>query len=237
MFEHVVPAFVVRSVMRQDVVSIGKFQRHYPDLFVLAMRLDGFSSTVCDEMHVADPLRGLAMADTVMCHLEEAVRRAVKTHFAGSAQQNLDDLLVKVSCFGDSITFAGPFVLPSDELCLVATAKCIMEVMESSLSLMGQHCPWCRLTAIASFDSGYAVVMGMQRASLNVFGVAQRQAESVLRAAPAGFLGVSASFARTITNHKIDLPLDGCRYAIGPKETWAVRGAGSVEVHLLISTH
>ena len=234
------PRFVATRVLHRGQ-AIVKMSAMLPNVCVMAMRVDGFSRAACDGMqnwHGAT----ISLADEFICAVELCIANAVMQSLAleegtASTRDRISDVLVKVSAFGDKMMLFGPLVdgEKATDRELRTAARAMLHATEHIHALVAaHHSPGCVATSIATFDSGLVAIVGKSRCMPNIMGVAARQADLLLRAAPDGFKGVANSFAKTATTLELSLPVVGCQWVVSEQgETWRVRGAGAVTVHKL----
>ena len=246
---HTLPHFVAHRVLyRMQVVS--NFVYMLPNVFVMAMRIDGFSRLACT--HASD---SLLLVETFHAAVERCITTAVQRTIAaetapkGSVNQRRiaaestpassarsdSDVLVKVSALGDAIFVFGPLVEGATDQHLRVALRALLHAMEHIHRYVAHTLPSCVATSIAAYDSGMLVLLGESRCTPNIMGVAARQAKLLLRAAPDGFKGVADSIARAVGAHQLSLPLADCGWRISEaSETWRVRGAGTVTVKQMV---
>ena len=243
---HALPHFVAHRVL-QHGQSIANFSTLLPSVCVLAIRVDGFSRSACDERLQADTI---SVVDDFVVAVEEILRRSVAKSLAMEGEiaadvaigerarrdENNSDILVKVSAFGDKIVVFGPLVEGSCDWHLRSAARAMLLVAEEIHRKVSQDHPTCLMTSMATFDSGLVVAVGRTRCTPIIRGVAARQADLLLRAAPDGFNGVASSFGSAVGTMQLDLPLPDCRWRISEhSECWRVRGAGTTAVHRYVA--
>ena len=252
---HTLPNFVVRRVL-YDGRPIANLMYLFPNICVLAIRVDGFSHAVCDGLLLRSatesPTRTIYVAAEFLGAVEDCINSAVKQSFAAEAalpselsgdrdkdeQEMMEeagaDILVKVRAFGDKIVIFGPLVEGATDRHLRVAARAMLLAMEHIHVYVSASHPTCVATSIATLDSGLMVVLGQTTCTPSLMGVAARQADLCVRAAPDGYHGISDSLAKSISNCKLSLPLAGCQWAVSEQgECWRVRGAGTLVLRKL----
>ena len=235
------PRFLASRVLDHGQTIIEK-STMIPNVFVMAMRIDGYSRTVCDGMqHVQ--CTSITLVDEFLCAVELCIANAVKMSLAleegisKGPHADAADVLVKVSAFGDKMMLFGPLVdrvMVTDRE-LRTAARAMLHVIEHLSSVVvPRHFPRSAATSIATFDSGLLAIVGKSRCMPNIMGVAARQADLLLRAAPDGYNGVVSSFVKAATLLELNLPVAQGGWIVSEHgESWRVRGAGAVTVHRL----
>ena len=255
---HTVPHFVADLVLRRQK-AITNLHYVLPNVCVLAIRVDGFSRAACEGIEGAAMLQNtsMALANEFLCDVEECLRSAVEmslqnevalrelgmersrqTPFlAGESEEHMDqsvsnvDVLVKVRAFGDKMTVFGPLMESASDQRLRTAVLAMLHAMEHISTLISEKYKSFVTTSMATYDSGIVVVLGKTRCRPNIMGVAARQADLLLRAAPDGYKGVASSLAKAMSTLQVNLPLPNCRWVMAEhSESWRVRGAGAVVV-------
>ena len=242
------PDFVASRVLHRGQ-AIAEMLTMIPNVFVTAMRIDGFSRSVCDGMQHNVESATISVADEFICHVELCITNAVRDSLAHEEVESSvtslgdfpirqpPDILVKVSAFGDKMVLFGPLVegeKATDRELRIA-ARAMLHAVEHLHGLVEEkYSPGCVATSIGTFDSGLVAIVGKSRCVPNIMGVAARQADLLLRAAPDGYKGVVSSFVKAVTMLELKLPVVNSEWVAAEQgESWRVRGAGAVTVHKL----
>ena len=164
------------------------------------------------------------------------------------------NVLVKIRALGDMLTVFGPMVgrASNGDATMRAAVKASLVALERiqnlvALRSVGKNddrgeCGFIMgkggaasssFTGVLHVAPGIIVVLGT---SLNVMGMATRQADALLRACPQGYVGATGAFVNAVSSHRLKLPAaKECQTVLSESsENWRVRGAGSIAMHKLL---
>ena len=231
LYELLLPPFLAKTMIERKLKGNSSLMKYYDQLCVLSLRIDGLSEQMLQLMRT--PQAALRVAETVLIEIEEALRRTISescpVEFAPVGEQ----LLSRVSTLGDEVMLAGPMTRekPSDDLLRLAVTVALrlmqhflLRDMRAAQVARRWRAP---MSMVASYQSGFLVLLASGCLSLQVCGTGPWQAQALLHAAPRGFVGCTERFKLVAEGARADRASD-C--LIGPAEVWRVRGLGSTSV-------